>query len=323
METKPSWKQKIDPAFDQVIKAYLFMLEDTEMFRNSGWLALKDEYVKRWEEKGAKGWYIEYEKQIKEIDELSSKLSRICIPKRMDKKELSRLRGNLKKEIFTKLKGLPAESQRYYQEKFKPFYSENPVDRLSPNMSKEDWVQVFSEYNTNYASLDAHNMAVEVLKADEPSDKEILQMFKFMFFCMYNTISIVVSGKYIFNLIREAKKGNQQSFLQALQIDRSILESNWAIKMIRKAQISGDEDFFKKMAKAITKQPFSHDKEFTRAMVVIILFWHLGLNKLTNSERIELLEACGIRVQDDPEVFRRFVNRLIKADSSKKQLTLF
>ena len=88
--------------------------------------------------------------------------------------------------------------------------------------------------------------------------------------------------------------------------------------MIRKAQISGDEGFFKKLAKAITKQPFSHDKEFTRAMMVINLFWPIGLNKLSNSERIDLLETCGIRIQDDPETFRRYVNSLVRANRKNK-----
>lgn len=231
MEATPSWKQKIDPAFDQVIRDYLFMLEDIKMFRNTGWLVLKDEYVQKWEKSGSKGWYLEYEKQLKEINGLSKRLSRVCIPKKIDKKELTRIRGKIRKDIFGKLKYLPAESQRYYQEKFRPFYSESPADSLPPNISKEDWAQVILDYYATHASLDAHNLAIETLKADEPTDKEIMRMYKFMFFSMYNTISMLVSGKYIFDLIREAKDGNQRSFLKALQIDRSILESNWAVKM--------------------------------------------------------------------------------------------
>ena len=143
-------------------------------------------------------------------------------------------------------------------------------------------------------------------------------MLSFMLFSVNNTISLLVFGRNIFDLIKEAKNGDPKYFFKALQIDRSIIESPWAIKMIRKAQMSGDESFFKKMAKAIAKEPFKHDKEFSRAIMILLLFWHFGLDKLTNIERIELLKGCGIRVQEDPEVFRKFVNRLVKSDKSNK-----
>ncbi len=311
MLNQSSWKNKIDPSFDKIVKAYLSMLSDTDMIRDSGWFALRDEYLKKWEEKGSKGWYKEYESFL---SQLSKNIKAIRIPKKFDEKERIHLLRKRRIDLFADLESLPVESQQYYKQKFKPFYSEVPADQIPVNVTKEDLAALLTDFYADYALLEIHKISIEVLKNEkEPSDREVMKLLNFTLFSAYNTISLVVFGRNIYELIKEGKNGNQDSFFKALQIDRTIIESTWAIKMIRKAQLSGDEKFFKRMAKAIAKQPLTHDKEFTRAIMIIILFWHLGLNKLTNSERIELLEECGIRVQDDPESFRRFANSLVRA----------
>lgn len=316
METKASWKSKIDPALDKLIRAYLFMLEDTELIRNSGWACIKDEYISMWEKTGSQGWYKEYEDCIAGISKQSKTVSMGLVSKKRYKKELKGKTGKFRNELFKTLEELPAESQEYYKNKLRPFYSDNPSDKLPPDLKKDELAEILQDFYVNYSLLIMHKMAADALGRTEPSDKEIMKMLSQMLFSINNTISLVVFGKNIFELIQDAKSGNQKSFFKALQIDRSIIESNWAIKMIRKAQLSGDESFFMQMAKAITKQPFKHDKEFTKAIMAVVLFWQFGFNKLTNSEQMELLEECGIRVQDDPEVFRKFVSRLVKSNQS-------
>ena len=46
-----SCKQKVDPAFDKIIKYFLQTLNQSDLPANTGWLALEDHYLKIIEEK--------------------------------------------------------------------------------------------------------------------------------------------------------------------------------------------------------------------------------------------------------------------------------
>jgi hypothetical protein len=82
--------------------------------------------------------------------------------------------------------------------------------------------------------------------------------------------------------------------------------------MIRKAQLTGNKDFFYKMSKAIATDPLDNNRIYSKALLVLILFWKFGLERLENSEIMDILEKTGIKVQDDPETFRKFVNREVR-----------
>jgi hypothetical protein len=59
-----SWKEKVDPAFDKIIKYFIQFIESAGLPANSGWLKLEDEPLKLWEEKGMQGWIKNYEKDM-------------------------------------------------------------------------------------------------------------------------------------------------------------------------------------------------------------------------------------------------------------------
>jgi len=47
MTSKPSsWKEKIDPAFDKIIKYVLQVLNQSDLPANTGWIALENQYLK-------------------------------------------------------------------------------------------------------------------------------------------------------------------------------------------------------------------------------------------------------------------------------------
>jgi len=43
-----SWKEKVDPAFDKIIKYFIQFIESAGLPANSGWLKLEDEPLKLW-----------------------------------------------------------------------------------------------------------------------------------------------------------------------------------------------------------------------------------------------------------------------------------
>ena len=160
---------------------------------------------------------------------------------------------------------------------------------------------------------------------EELEKKYIRQSIIFnIVFSIYNSISLLVFEKSLTDLIKESRNGDKEAFFKLLQIDRTAVECDWAQKLIRKAQLTGDEEFFKGMAKAIKKTPLDNAKQFTTARIVILLFWRLGFRKLVREfkchEIRKLLKGCGLKVQEsDP--FRRFVQRLEKAAHKKDIIT--
>ncbi len=56
LSKKPRWKDKIDPAFDQIIKLYVQFVDLVGLSSNRGWIGLEDEALKLWEKKGMQGW---------------------------------------------------------------------------------------------------------------------------------------------------------------------------------------------------------------------------------------------------------------------------
>ena len=138
---------------------------------------------------------------------------------------------------------------------------------------------------------------------------------------IYNSIALLVFEKNLTDLLKEARNGDEESFFNLLQIDRTVIECDWAQKMIRKAQLAGDEQFFKRIAKEISRTPIENDKEYTTARIVILIFWQLGLRKLDYDEMLELIESCGIKLQETPEAFERFVRRLIQSSRGRDIIT--
>ena len=322
-----SWKEKVDPAFDKIIKTYLQFLEQSDLPANSGWIILTDESYKIWTEKGMEGWAERYEEYLKERSKMIIKFK---IPNNMSEKEKIKTRRKFKKGLYGQIKILPQESQIYYERVFEPFYSESPMysdyfNKLSASDLKE-WI---TDFHADQFLLQLHVQMIKIEEEIKTTPKEVLlkkytrlPVIKDIILSLYNSISLLVLGRSLYVLLEDAKNGNnEESFFNLIQIDRTVIECEWAKKMIRKAQLTANEGFFKDMAMAITTSPLANDKEYSQAIVVLLLFWRLGLCKLTNDERLELLEKCGIKLQQGQESFRRYVDRLISVDLKKDIVT--
>jgi hypothetical protein len=64
MKSKPSsWKEKVDPAFDIIIRKFVKFFDSVELISNTGWLVLNEEYLKNFC-KVQHGWILNYEKEM-------------------------------------------------------------------------------------------------------------------------------------------------------------------------------------------------------------------------------------------------------------------
>jgi len=110
-----SWKEKVDPAFDKIIKYFIQFIESSGLPANSGWLKLEDEPFKLWEEKGMQGWIKKYEK---DMTNENNTLIQWKIPKEVTEQERTKARHDFEKSLLEDIKTLPKDSQDYYKKAF-------------------------------------------------------------------------------------------------------------------------------------------------------------------------------------------------------------
>jgi len=311
-----SWKQKIDPALIKIIKYFLQTLSQSDLPANTGWITLEDHYMKIMEAKGMQGWI----KKYKNVLAMESDISKSIMKKKNEpvKEQQKHLRDS-EREIFKTIEMLPEESREYYSKRFRPWFSEKDRNEVLLKMSKEEVKAYLRDMSIDIYVLGVQRMLVEEEKMKENNKPQVLQkkfnkteMFMNLWTSLNDAISLLMFKKHIYVLIKEASNGDEIAFFNLLQIDRTVIEFDWAKKMIRKAQLTGNNIFFNKMAKAISSAPLENTRIHGQALIVLLIFWELGLYRLDNNEQIELLKEAGIRVQDDPETFRKFVNREIR-----------
>jgi len=310
------WKQKVDPAFDRIIRKYIELFSLVEFPSSSGWLKLDDAYFQKYANKILHGWILPYEKEMTKQRILSFTGLR-----KMDGAERIKVRADFRKLLFEEIKIIPQESQDYYKRIFEPYYSESEklAFDFSKNMTAARWKEEVRAFISNWFFLRVHVALIEIENETKLTDEKTIQkkylrpslIMEFLL-SLYNSIALLVFNISLTELLKDAKSGNEEAFFKILQIDRTAVECEWAKRMLRKAQLTADKEFFQKVAKAMTTSPMENRKIYGQVSVVLLLFWRFGLWRLENDELIELLKDSGIRVQKDPETFRKYVAREVK-----------
>lgn len=318
-EETHSWKEKIDPAFDEIIKIYIDFIDMSHINVNSGYLCLDDDSLNFLKKEG----YPSFHKKIKFDYEYNKKLTKDIIKLGASNdieyilKFFTAKKFEQKKSyLFKMINALPnKESKEYYRTFFDFFETEEKLESYFDRRPERDRKRC--EYDVGMNFLTLVNQVMYKGYWDTENDESIkrkrldrLNLIKISLSRVFNTVSSITHKKSLYELLAEAEKGNDESLFKAIQIDKTLFDLDWLRKRIRKAFYAGDSSFFKKLGMAIEKTPLENDIEYTKLNSVLISFWGLGLCKLNNQELWELLKSCGIIVQDDPESFRKHVNRL-------------
>jgi hypothetical protein len=323
MQTKEtsSWKEKIDPAFDELIKVHLDFMVISHINVNTGYLCLDDDSLNFLKQKG----YPSFHKKIKFDYEYNKKLTKDIIKlgasndiEYMLKFFTAKKFEQKKSYLFKMINALQnKESKEYYRTFFSFFETEEKLKSYLNRRPETDLKRCLCDVGMNILTL----MIQVMVKGywDTENDESIkrkrldrLNLIKIGLSDVFNTISSITHKKSLDELLEEAEKGNDESLFKAIQIDKTLFDLDWLRKRIRKAFYVGDSSFFKKLGAAIEKTPLENDIEYTKLNSVLISLWGLGLCKLNNQELWELLKSCGVIVQDDPESFRKHVKRLIE-----------
>lgn len=321
MQTTSSWKEKIDPAFDELIKAHLDFISRSHINKNTGYLCLDDDSLNFLKEKGYPSFHnkikfdYEYNKKLtKDMIKLGASNDIEYILKFFTAKKFEQKKSYL----FKMIHALPnKESKEYYRTFFSFFETEEKRKSYFDRKPEINHKRCVYDSNMNILTLVTQVMYKGYW--DTENDASIkrkrldrLNFIKIGLSEVFNTVSSITHKKSLYKLLVEAEKGNDESLFKAIQIDKTLFDLDWLRKRIRKAFYAGDSNFFKKLGTAIEKSPLENDIEYTKLNSVLISFWGLGLCKLNNLELWDLLKSCGVIVQDDPESFRKHVKRLIE-----------
>ena len=317
MSEKPlSWKQKIDPAADKIIRYYLRILDQIELPVHTGWLTLDEDSLKILEQKEMHGWTNHYEEYLS--------LESYFIKRPLAQKESSGKGSDAHLDDFKhwlshEIKSLPKESREFYKKRLSPFYAQKAMREYLQNRTEEQIQELFRELVNDMLMLELHKTFVGMGKAEEKKPQDALQkrfnkpsMLMESLVAMHNALSLAVFKVPFYQLMRDAMEGDTTAFFRLLQIDKTAVEFEWARKMIRKAQLTSDKKFFRGMAKALAADPIRKNKISGQALLLILLFWKFGLHRLDNDEVLELLESVGMQVEGGHDTFRKFLTKEIR-----------
>jgi len=323
MKNKNSWQQKIDPAFDELIQVYRLFLKDCRLPTNTGYISLAGDTLKIMEHEGypsLTGDSAPHEENTAAIVELGADKDVLLISAFLTqfkgKKTLPEI-ISLMQHPRQMAYGLNKKSKEYYLKRFAPLSSEEEAKSYFMKNTEDEFMVWFKGLTADFGALFLHVGFKSILASrhNEQCDLKDLNINKLNFTktalaYMYNTISELTHKKPIKKLLDEAQDGDDKALFKAIQINKMILDLEWVRQRIRKAMLSGDSGFFNKLGNAIKKVPIDHDMEYGELLLVLTFLWPFGLYRLDNKELISLLEAGGLKVQDDTETFRKFVTRL-------------
>ena len=124
------------------------------------------------------------------------------------------------------------------------------------------------------------------------------------FVLMNYLLAPAIWGVQLAPLLEKARKGDRDSILKLIQIDKSLVSARWSTREIRRAQMAGDLAYFNDLANALRTDSLKPKKKNHRLSCVLVYCWPLGLSKLTNDDICDFVKDAGIYNGDSDTLYR-------------------
>lgn len=138
----------------------------------------------------------------------------------------------------------------------------------------------------------------DALSKEEQSEAILFaqRWYCFFFASFFQNLSMMVHGEKLTSLVAQAKNGNDEAFVKAVQIDRRILITIPYFKeRFARAQDEGDTEFSDKIAYRLKCAPYKGKIRFKSLWLTFSLLDQLGLlDTLTHSEVLEICDKAGV-----------------------------
>jgi hypothetical protein len=315
---KNSWKQKIDPATDRLVKFYIDGLTRLEKTPNEGQLHFRNDFIESIIAKS--DWQTAYNYDLESYKDLFSYLTKLGALNNKDMKLIFDAINSLETPEET-LKICPAMIRALPEEESRQFY----IKRLESFKAHPDFKPDSDSFDKN--TLDFYStiisLIIRYLFAKLEEEKEIVNQ-EIDYFRKSNAVigflgaivtcfSPIANQMGITELKDKISEGDDKSIFKAVTIDKSFLYNEDVKKRILHAQLSGDTDFLKKLGTAIGHNPLKRIGQHAETYAVLNLFWFVGLYRLTNQELYGFLKSCGLIPPAYPNAFQKFVKRNIRS----------
>lgn len=123
----------------------------------------------------------------------------------------------------------------------------------------------------------------------------------YFFASFYQNLSVMVHGEKITSLVAQAKDGNDDAFVKAVQIDKRILTADpYFQKRFAKAQMEPDSNFFDALSYRLKTAPYRGRIRHKTLWLAFSMLDYAGLlDKLKNREIMEMCDEAGVGGRDN------------------------
>ena len=315
---RTAWKQKIDPAFDKLIKTYVDFLTPFEKSSREGRLNFPDDFIKPILEKS--GLQNAYNQDLDSLTVMLAFLEKFGILSKKDIKIFEALLSSENVDDILKIcpeliKALPEEESRQFYVNKLEFFNNHP--EFKPNSQNIDKNTI--DFYSIVLSLFVRCIFARSFEDNKEMDNADIEYFKKsditipFLGVVLSSISQLAHQRTLVELKENIIKGDDNSLFKSVTIDKTFLYMEEVKKRITQAQLSGDNIFFSKLGRAIASNPLKNPAQHGKTYSVLNFFWLMGLYKLTNEELYYFLKSCGLNPPDSPDAFQKFVRRHIRS----------
>ena len=203
---KSSWKDKVDPAFDKLIKIYLNFLKVIQLPGNEGYLTIDDKNLRILEIEGfpSLASVYEHDKAKDVFIDLGYLLGEPITEKEIREigKEVKKKKANIFKMMLEISEMIGEESRKYYKEAFENFVSEEKYSRYisgkDENQIKDIAKRVTSDGRSfwfNWLMIPLEDEKEEIKKNIEARHiKASTRIIKRNIFNTWDAVSLLVNG---------------------------------------------------------------------------------------------------------------------------------
>lgn len=123
---------------------------------------------------------------------------------------------------------------------------------------------------------------------------------------LYNYLAVMVYGKSLCQLVKDAREGDDQALVQAVQVDRTVLNLPYFQQRLARAQLEGDTKFLDPLAYRL-KNPLLRSKlKHPKLRIAFAILQDEGLlDRYTHEELLSLCQETGLYAGDDVDTFRK------------------
>lgn len=317
-------KQKIDPAFEKLVRIYVDTLEQLERNPTEGRLNFPPDFIESIIQKS--GWQGPFDSDISKASDLFTLVTKTGIVERNAFSPVFKIillldsedHKGILRACTALIKFLPEEeSRQFYIDNLNPYKDASDLKSIIGSSQKASF-----DFYSIIISLISRYLYIKLFDEEKSVIDEQVEFFKrsnavlSFLNVILSMFSQLANQMTLMELKENIAKGDDKAIFKAITIDKSVLYLDEVKARIQTAQLSGESKFFAKLGKAIADNPLKRIGQHGKTYAVLKMFWFHGLYKLTNEELYDFLKSCGLIPPAYPYAFEKFIQRYLKINVS-------